>query len=289
MNFEKLPTQLIRNQFYKKIKKNNDIKHKIISKSLCKRNIDAFQFKAKNSTNSILLSGGFHGSEWLTILILIKFMFDLINNSKNLNNQITKNVVIVPCVNPDGTEIAINGANAAQQFNKLITKISRSNTSIWKSNARGVDINHNFNAGWQKLKKLEIKSGITGPASTRYGGEFPESEPETKAIANFSRICNFSYALAFHSQGEEIYWSYGDVLPESRQIADIFSNISGYKLNEPEEDLAIGGGFKDWFITEMKRPAFTIEIGRGKNPLPLSKFISIYKKIEKMLWLAVKI
>ena len=37
------------------------------------------------------------------------------------------------------------------------------------------------------------------------------------------------------------------------------------------------------FIEKFNKPAFTIEIGKGKNPLPINDFPSIYKKLEKML------
>ena len=33
---------------------------------------------------------------------------------------------------------------------------------------------------------------------------------------------------------------------------------------------------KDWFIQTYRRPGFTIEVGTGENPLPLSQFEEIY-------------
>ena len=52
------------------------------------------------------------------------------------------------------------------------------------------------------------------------------------------------------------------------------------------EGLASHGGFKDWFIQEMGRPGFTLEMGKGENPLPLSDFEGIYEKAQEMLLLA---
>ena len=65
-------------------------------------------------------------------------------------------------------------------------------------------------------------------------------------------------------------------------MAEILSSESGYALDVPV-GLASGGGFKDWFVLEFDRPAFTVEIGKGKNPLPIEMAEEIYKKIEKML------
>ena len=68
-------------------------------------------------------------------------------------------------------------------------------------------------------------------------------------------------------------------------MAEIMSASSGYALEEPE-GLAVGGGFKDWFIKEFDRPAFTVEVGRGENPLPLEDYAKIYKQIRELLMLS---
>lgn len=36
-------------------------------------------------------------------------------------------------------------------------------------------------------------------------------------------------------------------------------------------------GYKDWFIQEYDRPGYTIEVGRGVNPLPMEQFEQIYE------------
>ena len=111
----------------------------------------------------------------------------------------------------------------------------------------------------------------------------PESEIETQLLTNLCRKVNFRHVIAFHSQGEEIYWNYKDYTPKkSFLMANILGKTSGYKVSEPE-GLAVGGGFKDWFIKEFKKPAFTIEIGKGKNPLPIDDIVDVYKKLEKAL------
>ena len=47
--------------------------------------------------------------------------------------------------------------------------------------------------------------------------------------------------------------------------------------------MAAYGGCKDWFIRCFHRPGFTIELGRGENPLPLSDFETLYEKAREML------
>ena len=54
---------------------------------------------------------------------------------------------------------------------------------------------------------------------------------------------------------------------------------------EDPEGLASLGGFKDWFIGEFNRPGFTVELGKGQNPLPMSDLDDIYCRVEEMLTL----
>ena len=65
-------------------------------------------------------------------------------------------------------------------------------------------------------------------------------------------------------------------------MAEIMATASGYALDVPSA-IATGGGFKDWFIEEFNRPGFTVEIGKGKNPLPPEKSEEIYRQLKEML------
>lgn len=272
------------------------IKCEVIGKSLCGRKIKGLQIG--NEERMVLFTCAFHGMEWLTSLVVLRFLDTLsgliynredicgINIFKCLEDR---GLYVIPCVNPDGVEISLKGSTSAKDFQSVVEGASGGKTFDWQANARGVDINHNFDANWEKLHKLEKLNKISCPAKTRYGGKYPESEPETRAITKLCRSKNFDYAIAFHSQGEEIYWKYGDKIPNgSETLARIFALTSEYVLSSPE-GLAQGGGFKDWFITEFNKPAFTIEIGKGKNPLSISCLNDIYSKLFKMMLLTILI
>lgn len=242
-----------------------------------------------------LYVGGTHGLEWLTTLLLLRFLDDLLfsiaQNQPLAEVDVKKSLqrrglVILPALNPDGIEIALRGSAGAGSMGARVEEICGGDYSLWQANARGVDLNHNFDAGWERLHVMEQEAGITGPAPTRFGGAHHTSEPETRALCEFCRAFGMRQAYAFHSQGEEIYFKYGDNTPSrSRLMAQLLATSSGYKL-VMQEGLASHGGFKDWFIDKLCRPAFTIEIGKGKNPLPVRDLEPVYTRLREMLALA---
>lgn len=269
------------------------IKKETIGKSLVNRDIEAFTIGNRNKR--IIIAGGFHGSEFLTINVLYHFLWDLGCSCKNgtavagikMKRYLQRRgVSVVPCVNPDGTEINLKGFSSAKEYGTSTESIGAPACG-WQANARGVDINHNFPANWDIIHKREEKMGISSPASTRYGGRTPASEPETIAIMNYCIKNKFLRGYAFHSQGREIYYTFGKNTPkDSPAIARLLSSTSGYKLSSPPE-IADGGGFKDWFIERFCLPGFTFEIGKGKNPLPVSDLDTEYNILLKTLCLTV--
>ena len=294
INYNVMPDYKTRQEIINELcDKYSFIKHSFAGKSVCGRCIDVLHIG--NTKNRVLYCGGFHGSEYLTILALLKFLEECAESVKNNVSSEEYNIgdslkirglTIVPCVNPDGVEIALNGSDSALGYKPLVEKVCN-NTDKWQANARGVDINHNFNAGWCELKQRELSRNIKSPSPTRFGGNCPESEPETKALTRLCRTIDFERAVALHSQGREIYCSFGKNTPVlSFRLASMFSEASGYNIAFPEE-IATGGGFKDWFIEKFRKPALTIEMGLGENPLPLSDFEEEYKIMRNILCLGV--
>ncbi len=270
--------------------RNPELRQRSIGKSCAGRDIIAINLN--HAQEYVLFAAAFHGSEHITSNVLLMFMEEFayaysnnkflagINVKKALGDR---GIIFVPLVNPDGCEISIHGEAACGKDVIRIKRLCDGKFENWNANRRGVDINHNFDAGWRKLHNLERNMGILGPASTRYGGPYPHSEPETLALTELCKQNNIHHAIALHSQGEVIYWSYNGLEdPRSKQMAEIMATTSGYALDVPVS-LATGGGFKDWFIEKYLRPAFTVEIGRGKNPLPITDAAKIYSDIREML------
>ena len=65
-------------------------------------------------------------------------------------------------------------------------------------------------------------------------------------------------------------------------MAQVAAAVSGYQVATPQ-GLASHGGLKDWFIEQTGRAGFTLEMGKGKNPLPTEQFEEISQKAREML------
>ena len=108
-------------------------------------------------------------------------------------------------------------------------------------------------------------------------GKAPLDQRETKALAEYTQLVDPALVLAFHSQGQVIYWQFEDIeIPGARELADRFAAVSGYAVEDTPYESAFAG-YKDWFIKYFRRPGYTIEVGTGTNPLPLSQFPDIYR------------
>ena len=267
------------------------LKEEVIGKTVFGRDIVALKIEGKRNEYT-LYTAAIHGSERITATVLFRFIETLclalerdgkvsgIDAKKALSG---KGVIFVPLCNPDGCEISLKGELGCGPHSARIKRLCGSDFEHWNANLRGVDLNHNFDAGWERLHKQEQELGYIGPGPTRYGGHRPESEPETIALVNLCRNKKIRALYCFHSQGEVIYWDYNGIeTTRGRKIAEIFAASSLYSIEVPI-GIATGGGFKDWFIETFRRPGFTIELGKGKNPLPAEMGSAIYDQIEEMM------
>ena len=245
-----------------------------------------FCLKAGEGKRKLFINGAHHGLEYLSAAFIMKFLEEYVRcgecgdeffgyDSLSLMKRTT--LFAVPMVNPDGVDIAIHGIDVTNPYHReLISNVGiHSFNKVWQANVNGVDINHNYNAGW---KVVEEK-----PSPSRYSGPYSESEPETKAIVEFVRNENPDMLMAFHSQGGEIYYDYdGKAEERSLKLATEFAEVSGYIATRPEGTASFGG-CKDWFIEEFGKAGFTIEIGHGKNPLKMEMLDKIYEENSKIL------
>ena len=267
-----------------------------IGTSVLGRNL--YYIRLGNGANEVCYNGAHHGLEWITAPLLMKFIENFSRaystgasirgyNLREIWNR--SSIYIVPMVNPDGVNIALEGPSPQNPFYSALlawNDTGRPFSEVWQANTRGVDLNRNYPAGWGEAKAQEPSLGIDGPGPTRYGGPMPLSEPETQAMAAFTRQHRFRLVIAYHSQGRVIFWQFRDIVPPgAREIAELFSRASGYAIASTPAEAAYAG-YKDWFIDQYRRPGYTIEVGLGTNPLPIAQFDTIYRENEEILLLA---
>lgn len=265
----------------------------IAGKSVLGKNL--YTLKLGNGPVEVFYNSAHHALEWITSPLLMKFTENFAKayaENRPLHGYDLKDIwrqntiYIMPMVNPDGVDLVLQGLQKNNPFYAQLLAWNNGQMNfgeVWYANIRGVDLNHNYDASWELSKQAEPAYGVHGPGPTRFSGPYPESEPESKAVANFTRDHNLRLVLAYHSQGEVIYWTYQDKTPpEAERIGKLFSSLSGYTLAEAT-GITSYSGYKDWFIDKYRRPGYTIEVGLGKNPLPISQFAKIYQDNEEIL------
>lgn len=245
----------------------------------------------------ILYVASTHANEWITSTVLMKFIEDYlnayVNNSKLYDISISElyndySIYVIPMLNPDGVDLVVGELDKNSSYYLNAIKISNNFPNIrfpdgWKANISGIDLNLQFPAGWEEAKEIKYSLGYTKPAPRDFVGNFPLEAVEAIAIYDFIQNHNFEILLTFHSQGEVIYYKYLDYNPpNSLKIGEMLSKLSGYILELTPYSSSFAG-LKDWFIMQYNLPAYTIEVGKGVNPLPISQFDKIYSNNIGML------
>ena len=244
-----------------------------------------------NGPRKVIYSASHHANEWITSLVLLKFaeaLAEAIQSGQTLGGQDarqlaqTATIYMVPMVNPDGVDLVTGALQPGDSQYESARQLGERYPQVpfpfgWKANLLGVDLNLNYPAQWEKAREIKFSQGYTQPGPRDYVGSAPLDQQETKALAELTRKLEPSLVLAYHSQGEVIYWQFADIeIPGARVLAERFSRISGYALEDTPYASSFAG-YKDWFIQDFRRPGFTIEVGKGKNPLPLEQFPGIFE------------
>lgn len=229
-------------------------------------------------SRNLHVNAALHANEWLTSPCLMSFIEEY---AAAYTNGVAWNahhpeewfhnwtLWAVPMANPDGVELVQEGALPDHPYYADLMKWNSGRRSFrhWKANIRGVDLGDQFPAHWEEERE---RRGIMQPSPRDYSGPKPLSEPEAAALVALAEAAPGDAAVSLHTQGGEIYWNYrGYEPPESREMADQLATASSYRAVELTGSDA---GYKDWFIQTFRKPGFTVELGVGKNPLPMTDF-----------------
>lgn len=248
-----------------------------------------------NGLLRVHVNAAMHANEWITAPLLATFLEDYAEaiaadhvlcerSGRELVEAATLHAV--PMVNPDGVDLVVEGLGEEHPLRDELLAMNggRTDFSGWKANIRGVDLNDQFPAFWEEER---ARRQVATPGPRDFTGDMPLSEPEAWALAKCTRANRFDLVIALHTQGREIYWNYRDMEPpEAESIAREMGERSGLV---PVKLSGSDAGFKDWFIAEFHKPGFTVELGCGENPLPVSSFSSLYQELLPILEMALSL
>lgn len=267
------------------------LNYEILGKSYDNRNIYLLTLGNKNAKYTLFIQASMHGREYMTSVLVMRQIELLCENYYTFEYKgfkvcdILNNIKIclVPMANPDGVDISINGAeiiNDKNLYNSILKVImeNKINHEIWKSNARCVDLNRNFGYKWEDNYDFNEKSFMG------YRGEYPESELETKTIADWTRKNRPYMCISYHATGSELYWDYGQeglLLNKSIRIRNRIKDLTQYELMDRSVAYKTGVlGYSDWVSMYLSIPAFTVEIGSPfvNAPLDREQFNDIWEE-----------
>jgi len=218
---------------------------RVIGQSAGGNNIEAFVYGTGDS--HLLFVGGIHGGySWNTALVA----YNLIDYLEANPNAIPAGVrvSVVPVLNPDGLK---ETTGKTGRFARTDVATSDEVRVAGRFNGNNVDLNRNFDCDWQTEGKWQTR--------TVSGGSAAFSEPEAQAIREYVEQSSPDAVVVWYSSAGGVFASncHNGVLPETREIMNVFASASGYKAYEEFNFYEITGDMTNW-LAKIRVPAISI-------------------------------
>lgn len=234
---------------------------RVIGWSVCGQPVVALH--AGGGGKQLLFQYAIHAREWVTSLLALEHAACGVPYG---------GAWFLPLTDPDGAALALRGeaflCALSQERRDFLINSNRGSTdfSLWKANAAAVDLNVNFDAAWGTGTR-----NVCSPAPENYIGPAPFSEPESRALRDFTLAVRPAATVSYHTKGGEIYWEFGQhgaARARDEALARALAAETGYRAR-----IITGsaGGYKDWCIRALGIPAFTIEAGSDALAHPLNE------------------
>ncbi|XP_070786865.1 carboxypeptidase B2 [Enoplosus armatus] len=242
----------------------------LIGSSYEKRPIYALKLSLNNRPNkkAMWIDCGIHAREWISpafCLWFVQYSLSFYNQNQDITHILDNmDVYVLPVLNPDGYE-----------YTWTTNRMWRKNRSFSKSSSCiGVDLNRNFDANWC------TEGASHEPCTEIYCGAFPESEPESQAVADFLRSHKDSVQLylSIHSYSQMLLFPYSCTLDEAENHNDLLEMVqeaaqkirryyrNTYKYGAGAKTIYLApGGSDDWAYNLGIKYSFTFELqDRGR-------------------------
>lgn len=146
---------------------------------------------------------------------------------------------------------------------------------IWKANAEGVDLNNNFDAGWEELDLKDTMS------YSGYKGIKAVSEPETQVLVELATEREYDFYISYHARGQLIYYdakgNISETSEKSKELAELLQGSLMYKTVNTQNSQNVNlGGFSDWVQLSLNGSSVTIESGKGACPLSIEELLGMW-------------
>ncbi len=238
-----------------------------------------------NAKINILVQASMHAREYITTTVLMAQVDYMLKNldveyedSGYTFRELLDEVCfhILPMINPDGVQIVQTGVISPLYTGSILGV----NTSDWKANAKGVDLNSNFNALWQKKA---LRDDENGPAPSGYEGESPECAAESRALANYLREHPIDITISYHTSGSIVYWDFEDCDKTSDLSKSLYAEMNDKLKYVLYSDPTSCAGFRDWTMLRGI-PSLTIEFGAGTSPSKFREFYTMWARGKDILY-----
>ncbi len=265
---------------------------KVIGESLDNRNLYEVILGNPEAKKHLVVIANLHAREYMTVQLAMRQMEYYLSSyhkkiaGKKVSTVLNKVAIhVVPSANPDGTAISQFGFGAIrnQRLRNNLRKMSGS-SSRWKANARGVDLNRNWNVAFRR-------GGRRGAAG--FHGNKAASEPEIRALVKMiNRIeknGKITGVVSYHSTGSILYGRCAGgvkakVRKDTGRMTSVARRETGYALMPAESLRAAAGCSREYFLYKRNIPCITIEVGKGACPLSIGEFSSIWRKNKNVVF-----
>ncbi len=253
----------------KKLEEETDKTKTTIGTSVGGNDIIAYHYG--EGEDELLFIGGIHGGySWNTSLVAYELMDYLESNPEAIPTNIS--ITVIPVMNPDGLNKVVGSTG---RFNKDDVPLSETETILGRFNENGIDLNRNFDCDWQPTGTWKDK--------TVSGGSEAFSEPESKAIRGYLDNTDPVAIVVWYSAAGGVYSSncYDGVLPETKEITNVYADASSYPAYEEFDFYEITGDMVNWFAKE-RIPAISIlltnheDIEWNKNKKGIEALLKYY-------------